>query len=530
MYQRLYYLRETDPQQCVAMREARQGTGQAAFAHAFATDRLRRAQAQSRRARTARRGILLCSSSRPSGSRVHRFYATCPRGLGDVLAREIEAETVQGKVEVIHSSGVRFTGPSISTGYAACLWLRVAIRVLHLVSEASEIGKSYPGMNSYEILYNYVRKAAEWGHLLQNGRASFSVQVRGSFGSHGTPRQSRSRQPGRSRQQHTAASGASLTSLGEHRCQVCAKDAICDALRDAGLSLPERPQSYADADVPLFLAIDHDALTLYRDMAGSSLHKRGYRRNVALHKSSLNEAVAAGMLYLAGFGPDGSFETSDGHAEDSSREPGRKSDENTRKELTLMDPMCGSGTILIEAILCRLRIAPGLYRADFPFQRWMDYDPESFKALTQAALVRQTADEELGMAVYGSDESESAIHLAKRDLARLRIAGLVHLKHCKAEEARPQESKHTLVVCNPPWGLRLGDEREAWDSLGLLLRNLAPGSSAVLLSGDSQVTRGLRLRARRKHPVRIGNVDCRVLMYDIHEKPSESKDVRENPV
>jgi hypothetical protein len=238
------------------------------------------------------------------------FFATCPRGLGSVLAAEVSSAEVAGDVMHVHASGVEFSGTSMMTGYAACMWLRTAVRVLCLVASTPDIRiECGIGEDDYTALYNFVRKAADWDVILSGGSRSFSVQVRES---ESLPTHRQERRPLRGRGRRNVGGPAHRDAqdgfvFGAHKAQVCAKDAICDAIRDVGLETPPRPDSHATSDVPLFLALHLGQASLYRDMAGASLHKRGYRSDSPLHRSSLNEAVAAGMLYLAGFQPDGSF-------------------------------------------------------------------------------------------------------------------------------------------------------------------------------------------------------------------------------
>jgi 23S rRNA G2445 N2-methylase RlmL len=221
-----------------------------------------------------------------------------------VLATEIASPDVGGQVTQVHASGVEFSGDSMATGYAACMWLRTAVRVLCLVAATTDIrAESDVGEDDYSALYSFVRKAAAWDVLLVGGTRSFSIQVRES---EAAPTQQPIRGRGSGRR-GSRDGGAGAVVFGVHKAQVCGKDAICDALRDVGLEAPPRPESHATSDVPLFLALHRGQATLYRDMAGSSLHKRGYRSDTPLHRSSLNEAVAAGMLYLAGFQTDGAF-------------------------------------------------------------------------------------------------------------------------------------------------------------------------------------------------------------------------------
>lgn len=403
------------------------------------------------------------SDSRPT------YFATCARGLGGLLAAELRHKHIRAEVEHVAASGVRFRSSDNghATAYRACLWLRTATRVLHLLHETYIEADCFGDVP--DAVYDAVRDSADWAALLRDGSATFSVQVR-------------------------TDSGGAL----EMTVRTRAKDAICDSLRNKGYSPPERPYSYAEADVPIFVVLRAHDLTIYTDMSGSSLHKRGYRDTV--HRAALNEAVAAGLLYHAGFGPDGSFGTDD------------------QEELRLVDPMCGSATLLIEAALLRLQVAVGLLRSStFAFQRAVDFDADVYTEIRNSALAaaRQPGPS-MRMQLLGSDSHRGALSLARRDVEYTGLDDVIDLRHTDIRQLRLYETP-TLVVSNPPWGLRL-DEQDAWYDMGQFLRNSASNSTAVLFSGDPAVTRGLRMKARKKHPVRIGNVDCRVLVYDVLPK------------
>jgi 23S rRNA G2445 N2-methylase RlmL len=199
------------------------------------------------------------------------------KGLGYVLAREIESSVIGGTVTKELASGVEFEGDSMLAGYAACLWLRTGIRVLHLLTRTADIYAAGKAATDYEALYAFVKNAADWGNILGGGMASFSVQVREPPAV--SRRQAYSQGDDSFRSNRRFQSGnrgneADREIFGCHRAQVCAKDAICDALRDAGHVVPERPVSHASSDVPLFLALNGVEVSIYRDMAGTSLHKR----------------------------------------------------------------------------------------------------------------------------------------------------------------------------------------------------------------------------------------------------------------
>jgi 23S rRNA G2445 N2-methylase RlmL len=284
------------------------------------------------------------------------------------------------------------------------------------------------------------------------------------------------------------------------------------------------------ADCPLFVTAFQDRLSIYRDASGESLHRRGYRQ--AMHRASLNEAAAAGCLYLAGWpevvrGGGGGGGGGGGAA-------------------ALADPMVGSGTFLIEAALMATNSAPGLFRRWWPFMTWPDGDREAWReAVAEARGARVAAPR---VELWGNDAHGGALALAARDAEAAGVKHLVrlHLGEC-AEWQLPHPPQ--LVVSNPPWGQRLmaaaaeqaqeaegdyegGDRRArprrgavarevpeelaaSWNSLGAFLKRQAGGAQAFLLSGNTQATQHLRLRSDRRLPLTIGGVDCRLLQYEI---------------
>lgn len=452
-------------------------------------------------------------------SRRDVYFATCARGLGEVLAREIKSEQVNGEVLDVASSGVRFVAsePNHITGYRACIWLRTAMRVLLEVAHQQihpEDTTSYRrNTDLSQAVYEFVKDSADWSRLLDGGLKSFSIQVRVSEDTSNRKQQFSGRAQRGARSERERAPKFSALVPSEHTVQVRAKDAICDALRDAGFEKPPKPESHGESDVPLFITLHGSSITCYLDMAGASLHKRGYRSDGAMHRSSLNESVAAGMLYMAGFQPDGSFV---------STKKENSTSGTPRGPLTIVDPMCGSGTLLIEAALLRLRVAVGLYRKRFAFQTWVDFDDAVFQQLLSEAVGLQRSDDDVSANFIGNDINPSALALARRDLERTRLANIISLHHADARElALP--APPTLTISNPPWGMRLGGEIMAWECMGKFLREYAGGCTAVFLSGDAGVTRGLRMKARKRMPVRIGNVDTRVLIYDVLPKRKDGE-------
>ncbi|PSC76859.1 DNA methylase [Micractinium conductrix] len=451
---------------------------------------------------------------------MHVYYATCHPGLEEVVAAELRSANI-GAVDVQPGkAGVSFTG-ELATGYRANLWLRSAIRVLQLLAETVLEARQPAG----EEVYAAFRETADWTRLLAPGQ-SFSVDSR-----------------------VWSCSNLSSSQL----LSVRAKDAICDVMRDARGSKPLPPEPGRVAALPLYCTAYHDRLTIYRDMSGASLHRRGYRQ--AMHRASLNEAAAAGMLYLSGW------------------------HELCRQEgAVLCDPMCGSGTFLIEGALMANNIAPGSFRRWWPFTQWPDFDKPTWLAASDAAAAA-AHDPPTGVEAWGNDVHEGALSLALRDVQAAGVSRSVRLHRGDCLQwVLPR--RPALVVANPPWGQRLGggrgdgatsfaadssgassagdesldwwndeasaaeqaraaarrggrdeqqqQQREAaalagtWYDLSTFLKQQCPGTSAYLLSGNPEASTGLRMKASRRLPITVGGVDCRLLKYDIRAMPEKA--------
>lgn len=420
------------------------------------------------------------------------YFATCARGLGHVLADELQGSMINAHIDHVAFSGVKFRGSS-QVGYSACLWLRSAMRVLQRI-ECVQISKDLSPSAIYDATRSIVGNS--WSELLDRGNLTFNVIIR-------------------------TDSSFSQDSRLIWALAIGVKDAICDTLRDNGFPKPDPPPSHAEADVPLFVSIHSSNtvpsaldVTFYRDLVGSSLHKRGYRANTSLHRSALNEAVAAGMLYLSGFTPSGAFSF-----------PFSNNAENNvdSNGFMLVDPMCGSGTLLIEAALLRLRVAVGLYRREpFPFEKWPDFQYDVYEMVRQRAIRTQlTDDSSIGMKLVGNDINPSAVRMAQSLVDRMRLDSVIQLTQLDVDDLDVDDRWPMVVVSNPPWGRRIAGEDQAWEALGNFLKrhgqvdDSSACTGAVLLSGDPGVTRGLRMKSSASHPVRIGNLDTRVLRYEV---------------
>ena len=275
-----------------------------------------------------------------------------------------------------------------------------------------------------------------------------------------------------------AASRSPLTSLEFATLRI--KDAICDRHRAVGGVRPSISKDRPDVRVHAYLTAT-DA-SFYLDTSGEPLFKRGYRRETA--DAPLRENLAAGLLRLAGWQPG----------------------------TPLLDPMCGSGTIAIEAAMIALDLAPGLKRT-FGFQKLAWYDGPAWQRIKQAAQRR--ARPPAPLAIWASDDDATAIHQCSENMAAAGLADTIIVERADAL-TRPSPAPAGVIVSNPPYGVRLADSGALaafYPQLGDALKQRYAGWTAYLLSGDTRLPKLIGLKASRRTPLFNGNLECRLYEY-----------------
>ncbi|AMM52941.1 THUMP domain-containing protein [Rufibacter sp. DG15C] len=262
------------------------------------------------------------------------------------------------------------------------------------------------------------------------------------------------------------------------------KDAIVDQFRD---NTGKRPSvDVATPDVRINLHMHENIVTLALDASGDSLHRRGYRQQTNV--APLNEVLAAGILMLSGWD--------------------RKS--------PLYDPMCGSGTILAEAAMMAHNIAPGVYRRDYGFMRWPDYNAELYKEVYQAALAQE--DKEVEVEIFGSDIDPDFVEAAFQNLEYAELDEYVRIKELNFAEATKPADKGTIVV-NPPYGERIGDDREMNDlykMIGDTLKSNFQDWDAFIFTGNLEAAKHIGLKPSRRIVLYNGPIECRLFKYELY--------------
>jgi putative N6-adenine-specific DNA methylase len=262
------------------------------------------------------------------------------------------------------------------------------------------------------------------------------------------------------------------------------KDAICDQFVD---KIGHRPS--VDVEEPMVglnLHVFRDRAVLSLESSGESLHKRGYRP--ILTRAPLNEALGAALVLLTGW----------------------------RGTVPFADPLCGSGTLPIEAAWLALRRPPGLTRRRFGFQGWMDYDVRLWTALRDEA--REGMLRALPAPILGSDLRGDAVAFS---IDNARAAGIGHLLRFEKRNVmdfQPPEGPPGVLVCNPPYGERIGEEKNLYGLyhlLGQVFAERCRGWTAFVFTGNPRLARSIGLRPAAEIPLFNGKIPCRLLRFDM---------------
>ncbi len=377
-----------------------------------------------------------------------RFIATAPRGLSDLLAAELASMGAQGIRERV--GNVEFVG-TIESGYRACLWSRTASRVLLWLADLTA--------GSADEFYER-SQAMDWKMHVAPGR-TLACEFNGTHPS----------------------------IVHSHYGALRLKDAICDQLRS---QTGERPDVQpVRADVRVVAHARGERISLWLDLAGEGLHRRGYRLQSG--EAPLRENLAAGVLLRA-------------------RWP-----EAAARGAEFLDPLCGAGTLVIEAAMIAAEYAPGLLRDYHGFLGWRQHDAALWERLRAEALGR--AHPQVSSMIRGSDADAAVVRIAQANAQRAGVASLVRFEHHPLAVAQPATSQPGLVCTNPPYGERLGDAGSAGAvhaELGRVLRERFTGWEVAILTAAPQAAAQLKLRSYRVHELWNGAIPCRLIRIDLN--------------
>jgi 23S rRNA (guanine2445-N2)-methyltransferase / 23S rRNA (guanine2069-N7)-methyltransferase len=268
------------------------------------------------------------------------------------------------------------------------------------------------------------------------------------------------------------------------------KDAIVDQFRsNTGI----RPSiDVARPDIRINVYVLNDEATVSLDLSGDSLHKRGYRDEGT--PAPLKENLAAAILMLA--------------------EWPRVAKEGGN----FVDPMCGSGTLAIEAAMIAADRAPGLDRKYYGFLKWKQHDPIVWKSLVQEAMDREIQDPEKLPKILGSDRDFQAIHAARANVERAGLSDIIQIEKRDALEAEATGPKG-LIVLNPPYGERMGDVEELkplYKGIGDTFKKKFQGWGGYVFTGSPDLAKVVGLKASRRFVLFNGALECRLLKYDLY--------------
>ena len=271
------------------------------------------------------------------------------------------------------------------------------------------------------------------------------------------------------------------------------KDAIADYWQEKAGKRPNVKVS--DPDLLVNVHIANETVTVSLDSSGESLHKRGYR--VATTEAPINEVLAAGMLLMAGWKGQSDF----------------------------YDPMCGSGTLPIEAALIARNIAPGVFRKSFAFEKWPDFDAELWSDIYND----DSREREFDHKIYGSDASFYAIQQATKNVKSAGVAKDVELRQIRLEEIKWQNGPindkmvndqmvNALIMINPPYGERLASNKDMEDlygKIGTALKHQFAGATAWIISSNEAAMKCIGLKPSKKMRLLNGELDCQFNKYEL---------------
>ena len=386
-------------------------------------------------------------------------FATCPKGLEGLLKTELDSLGAVTTKETV--AGVHFEGDWTCL-YRVCLWSRLANRILLPLAE-------FPVADA-DSLYDGMRTVVWHDHMRET--ASFAIHF----------------------------SGTSESLNNSHFSTLKCKDAIVDHFRDhCGV----RPNvDLAFPQVRFHARLHQGAARISLDLSGESLHRRGYRQGGGA--APLKENLACALLLRANWP---AIAAAGG---------------------ALIDPMCGSGTLLTEGALMAMNIAPGALRARFGFHDWLGHRESEWRALYNEATAgrAEALEQPTGQfwpEIRGYDASGKVLQIAEQNIAAAGLTGKVRVSRKElAEFTRPTHRPlpDGLVITNPPYGERVGDEASLvhlYRHLGSCLKREFVGWQGALITGNPGLGKTMGLRAVKQYQFFNGTIPSKLLLFDIQE-------------
>ncbi|WP_103867482.1 class I SAM-dependent RNA methyltransferase [Aquimarina sp. I32.4] len=267
------------------------------------------------------------------------------------------------------------------------------------------------------------------------------------------------------------------------------KDAIVDKFRKEEGKRPNVDTEYPDLTINIH--IQQDLCTVSLDSSGGSLHHRGYRTitNIA----PINEVLAAGLLLLSGWDGQSDF----------------------------LDPMCGSGTLAIEAAMIACNIPANLNRKEFAFEKWLDWDMDLFEKIEEACLNKVR---DFKYSIVGMDKAPSAVRKAHTNVENANLSDYVSIKEDNFFDTKKETENHLHMVFNPPYGERLQlNVEEFYAQIGDTLKQSYPGTNAWFITSNLEGLKHVGLRPSRKIKVFNGKLESKLVKYEMYAGSKRTK-------
>ncbi len=268
------------------------------------------------------------------------------------------------------------------------------------------------------------------------------------------------------------------------------KDAIVDKFRNTKGERPNVDLRFPDLKINVH--IDRQMCTVSLDSSGESLHKRGYK--TATNIAPINEVLAAGLVMLSGWDGQSDF----------------------------MDPMCGSGTILIEAAMIACNIPPNLMRKEFAFERWQDWDVELFEKIEES-LLKKTRDFHHKM--FGYDKAPSAVRKAQDNIKNAHLDEFITVEQADFFKTQKEGEAHLHMLFNPPYGERLEilNMESFYGDIGTTLKHGYPGTNAWFITSNLESLKYVGLRPSRKIKLFNAKLESRLVKYEMYAGSKKAK-------
>ncbi len=397
------------------------------------------------------------------------IFITCPKGLEELLKNELEDLGVSDSQLTVAGVAAK---ADLAQIYHICLWSRLANRVLLQLCDGPARTIAHR-----DDLYGAAFEIPWEQHFLPEN--SFLVDFVGT---------------------NEAINNSQFGAM-------CVKDAIVDRFTER---LGGRPRVDRDSpDLRINVRLAKNRVSIALDLSGESLHRRGYRRGQG--EAPLKENLAAAILLRAGW-------------------PALAA-----QDAPLVDPMCGSGTLLIEALWMAGDVAPALLRESFGFERWRGHEPALWAAIREQAMARREAGlAGSGVQVIGMDQDPNIVALAKRNLAAAGVGERAQV-HCESVSRMSLDddlrARRGLMICNPPYGQRLGEKealRDDYQVLAAVSKSQCPGWRLAVFTANEELAQEMRLRSEKKYQMFNGALPSQLLIYEL--KSAEQARLRDDRV